>query len=80
MSIPFSVRLPEEDAKALEKLAAATDRSKSYLVQKAVENYLAEHEDYRLALDRLHDPGDSIVSAAELRKSLAGPKTSRARR
>ena len=80
MSVPFSVRLPDDDARALEKLAAATDRSKSYLVQKAVESYLAEYEDYRVAIDRLRDAGDPIVSGAELRRRL-GPKTpGRARR
>ncbi|HET7453537.1 MAG TPA: ribbon-helix-helix domain-containing protein [Thermoanaerobaculia bacterium] len=80
MSVPFSVRLPDDDARALEKLAAATDRSKSYLVQKAIESYLAEYEDYRVALDRLRDPDDSVVSGAELRKRVAARKGSRVRR
>ena len=80
MSVPFSVRLPEEDAKALEKLAAATDRSKSYIVQKAVESYLAEYADYRIALDRLRDRDDQVVSGAELRKRIAAKKGSRRRR
>ena len=79
MSVPFSVRLPDRDAKALEKLAAATDRSKSYLVQKAVESYLAEYEDYRIALDRLRDRDDEVVSGAELRKRMAPKKGSRQR-
>ena len=80
MSVPFSVRLPDKDAKALEVLAGATDRSKSYLVQKAVESYLAEHADYAVALERLHDKDDAILSGAELRKRLsrrARPKVSR---
>lgn len=80
MSVPFSVRLPDEKAKALEKLAAATDRSKSYLVQKAIESYLAEYEDYRVALDRLRDTDDEIVSGGEVRKRLNAKKKTRSRR
>jgi len=74
MSTPFSVRLSDDDAKALEKLAAATDRSKSYLVQKAVESYLAEYEDYRVALDRLRDGKDEVVSSAALQRRLGSTK------
>lgn len=80
MSVPFSVRLPDEDAEALDKLAAATDRSKSYIVQKAVESYLAEYADYRIALDRLRDRDDQVVSGAELRKRIAAKTGSRRRR
>ena len=79
MSVPFSVRLPDEDARALEKLSEATDRSKSYLVQRAVEIYLAEYEEYRVALDRLRDGEDEVLSGAELRRRL-GPKKPRSRR
>jgi len=71
MSVPFSVRLPDKEAKALEALADATDRSKSYLVQKAVECYLAEHADYTIALDRLRDRDDPVISGAELRRRLS---------
>ncbi len=73
MSVPFSVRLPDKDAKALEALAGATDRSKSYLVQKAVESYLAEYADYAVALDRLRDKDDAIISGAALRRRLSRP-------
>ncbi len=79
MSVLISVRLPDKDASALEKLATATDRSKSYLVKQAVESYLAEYEDYRVALDRLRDTGDNIISGPELRKRLATAKRRRAR-
>jgi RHH-type rel operon transcriptional repressor/antitoxin RelB len=71
-SVPFSVRLPRDDVKALDELARATDRTKTYLVQKAVETYLAEHADYQVALDRLRDKGDEVISSAELRRRLGG--------
>lgn len=80
MSVPFSVRLPDQEAKALEALASATDRSKSYLVQKAVESYLAEYEDYRVALGRLRDRDDPIISGGDLKKKLAAARRKPRRR
>ena len=74
MSSPLSVRLPDATAKALEDLAKATDRPKTYFVEKALESYLAEHADYQVALDRLRDKDDPIVSSANLRKRLARRK------
>ena len=66
----LSLRLPKELSKALDTLAAATDRPKSYLLRKALEMYLAEYADYQLALDRLRDNDDEIITAKELRKRV----------
>ena len=71
MSTAMSLRLPDQIAKALDALAATTDRPKSYLVRKAVETYLTEYADYQIALDRLHDKDDEIISGHELRRRLA---------
>jgi len=70
MSTAVSLRLPERVAHELEKLALVTERPKSYLIRKAVETYLAEYADYQIALDRLHDKDDAILSSSELRKRL----------
>jgi len=70
MSSSLSVRLPDRTAKALEELAKATDRSKTYFVEKALDSYLAEYADYQVALDRLRDKDDPIISAAQLRKRI----------
>ena len=70
MSSSVSVRLPDRTAKALEELARATDRPKTYFIEKALESYLAEYADYQIALDRLRDKDDAILSAAELRKRV----------
>ncbi|MEX0879145.1 MAG: ribbon-helix-helix domain-containing protein [Thermoanaerobaculia bacterium] len=67
MSTSVSIRLPDNTAKALEELARATDRPKTYFIEKALESYLAEYADYQVALDRLRDKDDPIVSSAELR-------------
>lgn len=66
----ISLRLPERVAHDLEKLASLTDRPKSYLIRKAVENYLLEYADYQVALDRLRDKGDAVISGSDLRKSI----------
>ncbi len=70
MSISVSLRLPDKTAKALESLAKTLDRSKSYLIQKALDTWLAEQADHQIALDRLRDKRDSILSSQELRKCL----------
>lgn len=70
MAVSVSVRLPESTVKALEELASATERSKTYVIRKAVEAYLAEYADYQVALDRLRDKDDPVISAGELRKRL----------
>ena len=67
----ISLRLPESVHEQLEEIAKDTDRSKSYLIRKAIERYLEEYADYRIALERLHDKDDEIISSKELRKRLA---------
>ncbi len=70
MPVSISVRLPEETAKALDDLASVTERSRTYLIVKALETYLAEYADYQVAIDRLRDKDDPVISSAELRKRL----------
>ncbi len=74
MASSISVRLDDETARALEDLAKATDRPKTYFVEKALESYLAEYADYQVALDRLRDKDDPIVSSADMRKRIARRK------
>lgn len=70
MSVSISVRLPEEIARALDELSKVTERPKTFLIRKALESYLAEYADYQIALDRLRDKDDAVISGAELRKRL----------
>ena len=51
-------------------LAKATGRSKSYYAKKAIEEYLEEREDYLLAISRLEDPTDEVISLDEIRRRL----------
>lgn len=66
----IGVRLDRELEKKLEKLARKTHRSKSYYVREALRLYLDEIEDYELALERLHNPRDKVISAEEMWRKL----------
>ncbi|MDG6954927.1 MAG: ribbon-helix-helix protein, CopG family [Nitrososphaerota archaeon] len=62
MSEAVSVRLPEDVAKRLNELAKSLDRPKTYIVTKALREYLDEYEDYLIALHRLNDKDDRVVA------------------
>lgn len=68
MSDTVSVRLPKDIAKRLDELAKSLDRSKTYIVTKALREYLEEYEDYLIALNRLNDKNDRVISEKELVK------------
>ncbi len=70
MSKAISIRMPDDLAVKLAEIARETERPKSFHVQKALEAYLAEIADLQVALDRLHDPSDGVVTAADMRKVL----------
>ncbi len=70
MSVPVSIRLPERLAAELDEVAASAERSRSFVVQKAIEAYLAEQADLQIALDRLKDPTDPVISVAAMRDEL----------
>ena len=70
MSIAVSIRLPEIIAKELNHIAEETERPRSFHVQKALESYIEDFADVQIALDRLRDQKDTVVSRHELRKSL----------
>ena len=70
MSTAISVRLSDSVAEKLGRVAKETDRSRSYVVQKAVETYIAEFGDLQVALDRLRDTSDPVVSSQDMRTSL----------
>ena len=70
MSSSLSVRIPDDLASKLNEIAEETERSKSFVVQKALEAYLSELADTQVAYDRLHDATDAVVSIEEMRKEL----------
>lgn len=70
MSKAISIRIPDDLASKLTEIAEETERPKSFHVQKALEAYLADVAELQIAIDRLRDSSDSIVSMEDMRKEL----------
>lgn len=70
MSTSVSVRISDDLVRKLDEIAKETERSRAFHVQKALEAYFEELADFQIALDRLHDVSDPIISMDEMRKEL----------
>ena len=70
MSKAISIRISDDLDLKLSDIAKETERPKSFHVQKALETYLAKMADLQVALDRLHDTTDPIVTTDDMRKEL----------
>jgi RHH-type rel operon transcriptional repressor/antitoxin RelB len=70
MNTAISVRLSKDLAEKLDGIALETERSRSFIIQKALERYIEEFADLQIALDRLNEKSDAVVSGKDLRKSL----------
>jgi len=66
----INFRIPEDLLKKLEVVSKETDRNKSYIIRKALEYYLNEYMDYLIAVNRLKDKNDEIISYEEMRKRV----------
>ncbi|HUU05257.1 MAG TPA: DUF6290 family protein [Patescibacteria group bacterium] len=65
----IAVRLPESIEKKLDQLAVKTNRTKSYYIRKAIEEFLEDEADYILALERIQK-NNPRISLAEMEKRL----------
>ncbi len=70
MRSTVSIRLPDELTKHLDDIAKETERPRSFHIQKALEAYIDDFADLQVAIDRLRNPKDEIISGKELRKNL----------
>jgi predicted transcriptional regulator len=70
MNTSLSVRISEPLAKELDEVAKSTERSRSFHIQQALKSYLKEQADLQIALDRLQDSTDPVVSLKDMKKSL----------
>ncbi len=70
MTTAISIRLPKLLADQIDNIAKETERPRSFIIQKALESYIEDYADLQVALDRLHDKTDPVISGKELRKSL----------
>jgi predicted DNA-binding protein len=66
----ISFSLEEELIKKIDEISRVSERTKSWLVKKAIENYLEEIEDVEIAYKRAQDSEDSFISEQELKNSL----------
>jgi predicted DNA-binding protein len=73
MTTSITVRIPDNLVDQLDELAVSLERSRAYLVKKAMEMYLSEYADYLIALGRLQDKDDDIISSQELKHLLDSP-------
>ena len=70
MGKTISIRVSDDLYYHLGLIAKENDRSKSYHVVKALEAYLEEQADLQIALDRLKDTNDIVVSEHDMRCEL----------
>ena len=70
MNTSLSVRISEPLARELDEVAKSTERSRSFHIQQALKSYLREQADLQIALDRLQDSTDPVVSLKDMKKSL----------
>ena len=70
MNTSLSVRISEHLARELDEVAKSTERSRSFHIQQALKSYLKEQADLQIALDRLQDSTDPVVSLKDMKKSL----------
>jgi predicted transcriptional regulator len=70
MNTSLSVRISEPLAKELDEVAKSTERSRSFHIQQALKSYLKEQADLQIALDRMQDSTDPVVSMEDMKKIL----------
>jgi predicted DNA-binding protein len=65
-----TVRLPEDLAQPLERIARSTRRTKTSFIIEALELYLKERENLETALARVREPQAEYLDHAEVKRAL----------
>jgi len=73
ISTSVSIRLPDDMADTLKSLSETIDRSKAYIIKKALQAYLEDYSDYLIAQERLNDKNDKVVSSEKMRELIGLP-------
>lgn len=60
-------RLPDSLLRKVDSVSKKLQRTKSFIIRKALETYIQEYVDYQIALDRLNDHQDEIISSKEMK-------------
>jgi predicted DNA-binding protein len=66
----ISLSFDEELINKIEKICTVSERTKSWFVKTAVENYIEDIEDLEIALERSQSPISDFVDEKELKKML----------
>ncbi len=66
----ITARLPADLFEELELVAEERDRKRGAIVREAIEMYLETWADYRIAIDRLKNANDKILTEHEFLKDL----------
>jgi len=73
-----TARLPDDLVARADGAASRLNRSRAQVLRQALEYYLDDFEDLRLALDRLNDPADPVLDWQDSsRFSVALPRLRR---
>jgi transposase len=65
-----TARLPEELVASIDAAARSLNRSRAEVIRQAIEYYLADVDDLRLALESLRDPADPVLDWDEVKRGL----------
>lgn len=65
-----SARLSDDLVRSIDEAARRMHRSRADIIRLAIEYYLDDTEDLRLAMDRLRDPADPVLDWNEVRRDL----------
>jgi predicted DNA-binding protein len=66
----ISISLDEEQIKKIDEICRVSERTKSWLVKKAIDNYLEDVEDLEIALERSLTAEKEYLTEAQLRKQI----------
>ena len=75
MAHPLSIRLDEDLAARLERLARLTGRSKSFYVKQAIENHIEDLEDLYFAQQvakRVAEGRERLIPLEQIERELGG--------
>jgi RHH-type rel operon transcriptional repressor/antitoxin RelB len=67
-----TARLPNDLVKSIDEAARRMKRSRAEVIRQAIEYYLDDVEDLKLALETLQDPADPVLDWEEVKRDLLG--------
>jgi predicted DNA-binding protein len=70
MSQVINVNISDKMARELKNLSEETQQTKAFHIRKAVEVYVTKYSDYRIALRRLQNEADEIISNKQMKEFL----------